>query len=174
MKQLIVLFILFVGAPVFACDEACKRAKAEADNNIKFASFLTAKYCADTTKGFVLREIKSLQSYRDQKLPIPHKGHRGGVKNIRVFILQRKDWLAECDQYLELTGQGRAFYDKETTDKIFGTMTSLADELKKVMLTPQKPDENLDAIVTPALTQFDLLFDQLESHKLLMQRKGKL
>ncbi len=48
------------------------------------------------------------------------------------------------------------------------------DELKKVMLTPQKPDENLDAIVTPALTQFDLLFDQLESHKLLMQRKGKL
>lgn len=174
MKQLIGLLFVFVCGQVLACDEACKRAKAEADNNIKFASFLTAKYCADTTKGFILREIKSLQSYRDQKLPVPHKGHRGGAKNIRIFIEQRKDWLAECDQYLELTGQGRVFSDKETTDKIFGTMTSVADELKKVMLTPQKPDENLDAIVGPAITQFDLLFDQLETYKLLMQRKGQL
>jgi hypothetical protein len=172
MKQLLVLLTLFVCSPlVLACDETCKRTKAETDNNIKFASYLNAKYCATTTKGFMLQEIKSLQSYREKQLAT---AHRGGAKNIRHFVTQRKEWLSECDKYLELTGQGRVFYDKDTTVKILGTMDTVADELKKIMSRPQNPAENLDLVITPAAAQFDLLFDQLEEHKLLMQRKGQL
>lgn len=171
LKCLIIPLAFFINAPAFACNDACKRAKAEADNNIKFASHLTAIYCASTTKGFMLQEIKLLQSYREKQLPT---AHRGGAKNIRHFVNQRKEWLAECDKYLELTGQGRAFHDKETTDKIMSTMGNIADELKKVMMRPKNPAENLDTVITPASTQFDLLFEQLEAHKLLMQRKGVL
>ncbi len=172
MKQFWIFLTLFFCSPLmFACDENCKRTKAETDNNIKFASYLNAKYCATTTKGFMLQEIKSLQAYRDKQLPT---AHRGGAKNISHFITQRKEWLSECDKYLELTGQGRVFYDKETTTKIITTMTSVADELKKLMLRPQNPAENLSFVIAPAAEQFDLLFKQLEEHKLMLQRKGQL
>lgn len=172
MKRIFILLTLFVCSPlVLACDEACKRTKAETDNNIKFASYLTAKYCSTTTKSFMLQEIKSLKLYREKQLAT---AHRGGAKNIRHFVTQRREWLSECDKYLELTGQGRAFYDKDTTVKILGTMNALSDELKKIMSRPQNPAENLEVVVAPAATQFDLLFTQLEEHKLLLQRKGQL
>jgi hypothetical protein len=175
MKQFLVFLTLFVCSPlVLACDEACKRTKAETDNNIKFASYLNAKYCATTTKGFMLQEIKSLQAYRAKQLITPHKGYRGGAKNIRHFVSQRKEWLAECDKYLELTGQGRVFYDKDTTAKIMNTMTSVSDELKKITLLAQDPTDNIDTVSAGAAVQFDLLFTQLDEHKLLMQRKGQL
>lgn len=172
MKTLCVaLLTLFLCPLALACDETCKRTKAETDNNIKFASYLNSKYCASTTKGFVLQEIKSLQAYRDKQLAT---AHRGGAKNIRNFVMQRKDWLSECDRYLELTSQGRVFYNKETTDKIIGTMNELSDELQKIMKRPQNPAENLELVVTPAAGKFDLLFAQLEDYKLMLQRKGLL
>jgi len=172
MKHLWVFITLLACAPwTLACDETCKRSQAEADNNIKFASYLNAKYCATTTKGFILQEIKSLKAYREKQLST---GHRGGAKNIRNFITQRKEWLSECDKYLDLTEQGRVFYDKESTDKIIGTMTAVSAELKKIMMRPQNPDEILDVVTAPAAEQFDLLFAQLEEHKLMLQRKGQL
>ena len=172
MKQLLIFLTLVVCSPlVLACDEACKKAKAETDNNIKFASYLNAKYCETTTKGFMLQEVKSLQGYRDKQLAT---AHRGGAKNIRDFVVQRREWLAECDKYLSLTDQGRVFRDKETTDKILTTMNNVAAELKKIMSRPKNPTENVLLIVEPAAAQFDLLFQQLEEHKLMMQRKGLL
>jgi hypothetical protein len=172
MKELWVALLILLFCPMaLACDEACKRAKAETSNNIKFASYLNNKYCSTTTKGFALQEIKSLQAYRDKQLAT---AHRGGAKNIRNFVLQRKEWLSECDRYLELTGQGRAFYDKDTTDKITSSMIAVADELKKIMMRPQNPAENLELVVAPAAAKFDLLFTQLEEYKLMLQRKGLL
>lgn len=172
MKQLLIFLTLVVCSPlVMACDEACKKAKAETDNNIKFASYLNAKYCESTTKGFMLQEVKSLQGYRDRQLAT---AHRGGAKNIRDFVVQRREWLAECDKYLSLTDQGRVFRDKETTEKILTTMNNVAAELKKIMSRPKNPAENVLLIVEPAAAQFDLLFQQLEEHKLMMQRKGLL
>jgi hypothetical protein len=172
MKQLLIFLTLVVCSPlVLACDEACKKAKAETDNNIKFASYLTAKYCADTTKSFMLQEVKSLRAYRDKQLAT---AHRGGASNIRNFVVQRREWLAECDKYLSLTEQGRAFRDKETTEKILSTMEKVGAELKKIMSRPKNPAENVLLIVEPAAAQFDVLFQQLEEHKLMMQRKGLL
>lgn len=172
MKTLCVALLTLLLSPLaLACDETCKRTKAETDNNIKFASYLNSKYCASTTKGFILQEIKSLQAYRDKQLST---AHRGGAKNIRNFVMQRKDWLSECDRYLELTGQGRVFYNKETTDKITGTMNELSDELQKIMKRPQNPAENLELVIAPAAGKFDLLFAQLEDYKLMLQRKGLL
>lgn len=172
MKQLLIFLTLVVCSPlVWSCDENCKKAKAEADNNIKFASYLNAKYCATTTKGFMLQEVKSLQAYREKQLAT---AHRGGAKNIRHFVVQRREWLAECDKYLTLTQQGRVFYDKDTTEKIMATMDGVSDELKKIMSRPKNPAENVLLVVDPAAKKFDLLFQQLEEHKLMMQRKGQL
>ena len=172
MKELWVALLILLFCPLaLACDETYKRAKAETDNNIKFASYLNSKYCSTTTKGFALQEIKSLQAYRDKQLAT---AHRGGAKNIRNFVMQRKEWLSECDRYLELTGQGRVFFNKEMTDRITSTMIALSDDLKKIMMRPQNPGENLDLVIAPAAAKFDLLFTQLEEYKLTLQRKGLL
>ena len=154
-----------------ACDEACKRAKAEAANNIKLASYLNAKYCKSTGLDFLIQGRKSLQAYRDKQLPT---AHRGGAKNIRNFILQRKDWLQECDNYLQLTEQGRIFRDKDSTDKIITSMTGTASELEKIMKRPKVQSESLELVIAPAAQKFDELFKLIDAHYLELQRRGLL
>lgn len=155
----------------FACDEACKRSKAEAANNVKFATYLNAKYCQSTSVDFLLQGRKSLQAYREKQLPT---AHRGGAKNIRNFILQRKDWLQECDKYLQLTEQGRVFRDKENTEKILTALTSTADELQKIMMRPRAEIESLELVTAPAAQKFDELFKNVDNHYLELQRRGLL
>lgn len=154
-----------------ACDEACKRAKAEEANNIKFASYLNLKYCQTTGVDFLLQGRKSLQSYREKQLPT---AHRGGAKNIRNFIMQRKDWLQECDNYLQLTEQGRIFRDKNSTEKILSSLTSTADELHKIMMRPRADIESLELVTAQAGLQFDELFKNVDAHYLELQRRGLL
>jgi hypothetical protein len=172
MKKITLMLFLLVLSPfTFACDEACKRAKAEAANNVKFATYLNAKYCQSTGLDFLMQGRKSLQSYRDKQLAT---AHRGGAKNIRNFILQRKDWLLECDNYLSLTEQGRIFRDKDSTDKILGAMVTTADELKKIMARPKVEVESLELVTAPAAQQFDDLFKAVDAHYLELQRRGLL
>lgn len=172
MKKILLTLALLTLAQVgHACDETCKRAKAEAANNIKFATYLSAKYCKQTSTDFLLHGKKSLQSYREKQLPT---AHRGGAKNIRNFILQRKDWLQECDKYLQLTEQGRVFRDKDSTEKIFGAMTDTANELEKIMKRPKNNTEVLELVVAPAGQKFDQLFQLVDAHYLELQRRGLL
>ncbi len=120
---------------------------------------------------FLIQGKKSLQTYREKQLPT---AHRGGAKNIRNFVLQRKDWLQECDKYLQLTEQGRVFRDKESTDKIIGAMTATADELEKIMKRPKNDAEVLDLVIAPAGQKFDDLFKLVDGHYLELQRRGLL
>lgn len=170
-KILLIITLLSLSQFGFACDEACKRAKAETTNNVKFASYLNAKYCQSTGMDFLLQGRKSLQAYRDKQLPT---AHRGGAKNIRNFILQRKDWLQECDKYLELTEQGRIFRDKDSTDKIITAMAGTAEALEKIMKRPKVEVENLDVVTAPAAQKFDDLFKLVDAHYLELQRRGLL
>lgn len=170
-KILLTICLLSFSHLAFSCDETCKRTKAEAVNNIKFASYLNAKYCQQTSTDFLLQGKRSLVSYRDKQLPT---AHRGGAKNIRNFILQRKDWLQECDKYLQLTDQGRIFRDKETTDKILGAMTATAAELEKIMKRPKNDAEVRELVVAPAGQKFDDLFKLVDGHYLELQRRGLL
>ncbi len=172
MKKLFLFITLLWMAPwVSACDETCKRTKAEEANNIKFASYLNAKYCQSTSLDFLLQGRKSLQAYREKQLAT---AHRGGAKNIRNFILQRKDWLQECDQYLQLTDQGRIFRNKESTEKIFTSLTTTANELHKIMMRPRVEVESLELVTAAAGASFDELFKQVDAHYLELQRRGLL
>jgi len=171
MKILFIFSVLSFSQLGFACDETCKRTKAEAANNVKFASYLNVKYCKSTGNDFLSQGRKSLQTYREKQLPT---GHRGGAKNIRNFILQRKDWLQECDTYLQLTEQGRIFRDKQSTDKIMSAMTITADELQKIVKRPQNQIESLELVTAPAAQKFDELFKVVDSHYLELQRRGLL
>ncbi|WP_062064852.1 hypothetical protein [Cellvibrio sp. OA-2007] len=170
-KILLIIALLSLSQFGFSCDETCKRTKAETANNVKFASYLNAKYCKSTGLDFLMQGRRSLQSYRDKQLPT---AHRGGAKNIRNFILQRKDWLQECDNYLDLTEQGRIFRDKETTDKIMAAMTGTAEELHKIMRRPKSDIESLEMVIAPAATKFDELFKLIDAHYLELQRRGLL
>ena len=170
-KILLTIALLSLSQFGFTCDEACKRTKAEATNNIKFASYLNAKYCQSTGVDFLLQGRRSLQTYREKQLPT---AHRGGAKNIRNFILQRKDWLQECDNYLQLTDQGRIFRDKDSTDKIITAMSGTADALEKIMKRPQVETESLELVAAPAATKFDDLFKLIDAQYLELQRRGLL
>lgn len=170
-KILLIIAMISLSQFSFACDESCKRTKAETANNVKFAGYLNAKYCQSTAIDFLLQGRKSLQSYRDKQLPT---AHRGGAKNIRNFILQRKDWLQECDKYLQLTEQGRIFRDKDSTDKIITAMTGTASELEKLMKRPKAEGENLELVIAPAAQKFDEMFKLVDGHYLELQKRGLL
>ena len=170
MKFLIcTLFLLTLSNVSIACDEDCKRTEAEVTNNVKFASYLNAKYCKSTAQDFILRGTKSLRAYREKQLAT---AHRGGAKNIRNFIIQRKDWLSECDSYLLLTDQDRIFRNKATTESILNTLDAVAKELNKIMMRTPAAGEDLILISTPAGQQLDILFKQVDDHYLELQRRG--
>lgn len=170
-KILLAITLLSLSQFGFSCDEACKRAKAETANSVKFPSYLNAKYCQSTGLDFLMQGRKSLQAYRDKQLPT---AHRGGAKNIRNFILQRKDWLQECDKYLQLTEQGRVFRDKDSTDKIIAAMTGAATELEKIMKRPAAAVESLELVTAPAISKFEELFKLVDAYYLELQRRGLL
>jgi len=164
------LLLLSLSQASFSCDEACKREKAETANNIKFASYLNAKYCKSTAQDFILRGSKSLKTYRETQLV--QTAHRGGAKNIRNYVTQRKDWLEECNNYLKLTDQGYIFRTKETSEKILKTMDEVAIELKNIMLRRPVADEVLSVVTQPATDKFDQLFKLVDDHYLELQRRG--
>lgn len=170
MNKLLIAIALLAFAQVgFACDEACKRANVESAKNIKFASYLNLKYCQSTANDFLLNVRKSLQSYRDKQLST---AHRGGAKNIRNFILQRHDWLRECDNYMEQLDMGNVFRQKDTTENIFKAMNNTAEELHKIMMRPKKAEEDLGMVTAPAEVRFDEMFQLVDEHFIELQKRG--
>jgi len=166
---LLTLALIFVVPQCFACDEACKRSQAEASGDIKFPSYLNFKYCQSTTQDFLLHARKSLQLYRDKQLIT---GHRGGAKNIRNFIIQRRDWLQECETYLEATDLGYVFRQKDTTDEIFSSMDDVVEALKQLIIRPGNPNESLNLVTAPTAQKFDNMFNLIDQHFLELQKRG--
>ncbi|TQV67762.1 hypothetical protein FKG94_24845 [Exilibacterium tricleocarpae] len=171
MKKIICLFFLFGLTPqALSCDEECRKQLAEAKYSVDFPGYLTRKYCNDIAGEFMTTSMKSLQSYRFKHL---ESKHRGGMRNTGRFIEQRKEWLAECDQYLKYTDYGRLFKDAETTDRIFAAMTSVSVELASLVEGATYTDEAGDASTQVAAEKFDLLFKLVDNHKTLLQIRGQ-
>src|SRR5690625_7281549 len=103
-----------------------------AEHDVRFPSYLTASYCRDTSVDFLLRARDSLSSYEEKNLPT---GHKGGMRNIRTFLQQRKQWLEECDQYLSLTGQGREMRDEATTHEVLEAIYAVDRALEHLMVS---------------------------------------
>ncbi len=154
-----------------ACNEDCKRAQAEANNNSKYPSYLNLKYCQNTTHDFLLDARQSLQRYRDKQLPT---AHRGGARNIRQYILQRRDWLQECETYMRALGAGNVFRQKTTTEHIFTSMNQVAEELHKIMLRKENKAEVKALVTEPAVEAFDKLFSHVDNHIQDLQLRGLL
>jgi len=170
MKTLITLLLLVACLPAAACDEDCKRTKAEQEHDVDFPGYLNASYCQDTTVNFLLRARKSLEQYRQDKLKT---GHKGGMRNIRNYLQQRKQWLMECDNYLLLTGQGRVFDNKETTEKIFAATDRVIDELEQLMRTGGGIHVS-SQLAEIAGQRLDSLFAAVDNHRTELQLKGQL
>ncbi len=171
MKQLFTCILLsLMASGALACDETCKRDRAMKEHNVSFPKYLTVKFCKTTSVDFLIRDVKSLQGYREKQLP---GGHKGGMNNIRKLLEQRKEWLVECDDYLRLTKQGRVFENKKSTDSIFNSMDKVTGELNNLIYNG---DSNV--IVTNGIDiaeqHFDHLFAEMEQHKLDLQLKGRL
>lgn len=172
MKRVLALALctLLSSGAFAACDENCKREQAMKEHNVSFPSYLTAKFCKTTSIDFLIRDVKSLQGYRDKQLP---GGHKGGMNNIRKLLEKRKLWLTECDDYLRLTNQGRVFDSEATTVTIFASMDKVTNELNALIYNG---DSNV--IVTSGVDiveqYFDHLFDVMGQHKTDLQLKGRL
>jgi len=170
MRKFLFLLIPFLSVTAFACDENCKRDAAMAEHDVRFPSYLTASYCRDTSVDFLLRARDSLSSYQEKNLPT---GHKGGMRNIRTFLQQRKQWLEECDQYLSLTGQGRVFRDEATTQQILDAIDAVSSELERLMgsgtgvRVPQSQ-------VAGADHRLELLFSAMDNHRTELQLRGQL
>jgi len=172
MNRLIFTVLLtFIAPAALACDETCMRDKAMAENNVTFPSYLESKYCKTTSIDFLVGARKSLQKYFDDRLD---SAHRGGIRNIRNFIEQRKEWLQECDNYLALTKRGRIFRTPETTDEIFGVMAVLSNELERLVRLPRTPDEDGFELTAGARQSFQQLFTLVDAHRTDLQLRGQL
>jgi hypothetical protein len=172
MNRLILIFILALLAPsALACDETCRRDKAMTEHKVTFPSYLDSKYCKTTNVDFLVGARKSLQKYYDERL---NSAHRGGIRNIRNFLEQRKEWLLECDKYLSLTDQGRIFRTKSNTDEIFGAMTSLSDELNRLIGIRSVANEDGYELTASSRQRFEHLFKLVDAHRTDLQLRGQL
>lgn len=172
MKKLLSVLLLTLIAPIaFACDETCMREKAMQESDVKFPAYLDSTYCKTTVKDFLVNSRKSLQKYREQRLVT---GHRGGIRNIRNFIEQRKEWLQECDNYLSVINQGRVFRNAGTTQELFSAMNSLSKELEVLVYRPKNNAEDTFQVTQSAGQKFDLMFRLMDAHRTDLQLRGQL
>ena len=174
MKNLLLpialMLLALAGSQANACDEDCKRKQAMEKHNVVFPSYLNAKFCETTSVDFLLRDYVSLETYRNERLPT---GHKGGMNNIRKMLEQRKEWLTECDDYLRLTGQGRVFYNAETTKTVFAAIDKVTTELNSLVYNGSQ-----EVIVTNGVDiaeqDFDKMLGVLDQHKTNLQLRGQL
>lgn len=164
------LFLLLCNS-AFACDEACKKAEAEAKQQSKFLSFLSWKYCDQLKYDFMTTDIESLMSYGSTHFQAKFKGP---IKNIVSMIEQRESWLAECDDYLSKTRDERIFYDTATTQDVFNKMTRVKKELNAVLDGVSYSSSQGDETQKIVRERFETLYDTVDTHKNLMHLKGKL
>lgn len=165
-----ILGLLVGSSAAFGCDEKCKKEEAQATHNVSFPGYLSWGFCEDTRMQFMASAIPSLEKYRDGEIDTRYKGP---LKNIKSFVNQRKDWLAECDEYLKLTGKGRIFDDSKTTGQIFAAMDSVTKELDALIAGATYSNEYGDDSAEQVRSRFDSLLKLVDDHKTLMHLKGK-
>ncbi|GAB1268470.1 hypothetical protein NBRC116493_17230 [Aurantivibrio infirmus] len=171
MKKLIGLLVLFgVALPALGCDEACLKNRASATHNIEFPGYLTWKFCEDTKASFMEGDIPSLQNYRNKRLNIKHKNR---MKNIQSFVEQRKEWLQECDKYMQLTDHGRIFKDSKTTGEVFESMDAVSKELASLIQGATYVSAEGGSDNEVVASKFDQLFKLVDDHKTMMMIKGQ-
>ena len=170
-KTLLFLHLVLIAPFPFACDETCMRERVMAEHDVKFPAYVDSKYCKTTSVDFLVNARKSLQKYREDRLS---SGHRGGIRNIRNFIEQRKEWLQECDKYLEMTKQRRVFRTGETTEQILNSMDSLSKELHSLIYRPKNAAEDTHQLTELAGQKFELMFQLMDAHRTDLQLRGLL
>jgi|MDSY01.1.fsa_nt_gb hypothetical protein len=169
MKKIIfAIALLILTAPTFACDETCKRQQAEQKTGEKLAGYLSWQFCDETKESFLTLAMPSLEKYNEQNNNGMTEGTRrkAAMRNTRIYINNQKDWLAECDHYLEVTHKGHIFKDKKTTKKIFGDMESVSSELLAQMKGAIYTDGNtgLDTSNQVSAEKFEALFTSIRMH----------
>ncbi len=170
MKTLISLLLLLgLSVNVLACDEQCRRNKAMQANHVEFPNYLTWDFCETTKMTFMERDIPSLLSYRNERMTTKY---RGSMRNTKNFLVQREEWLKECNDYMVMTGKDPLFKDTKTTNSIFSSMTSVAEELDALIggVTYASDDGNDSKV---AGDKFDMLFKLVDDHKTLLMIKGQ-
>lgn len=171
MKNIIIVFVIsltVVAQAAFGCDEQCLKEKAQAKHNVKFPSYLTWKYCEGIAVDFMTSAVRSLDSYRNNHFSTKYKGP---LKNTRSFLVQRKDWLQECDDYLIKTKKSRVFNDTKTTTKIFTSIDNVSGEFQALIKgASYASNEDAQEVMNEKI---NTLFKQVEDHKTIMHLKGK-
>ncbi|MYM62772.1 hypothetical protein [Pseudomaricurvus sp. HS19] len=141
-------------------------AQAEDD----FPSYLSPKYCTDVKLDFMTSSMKSLRRYRDSQLA---SRHRGGMNNIRTYLMQRQEWLLECDSYLQATRETRLFKDDATSANIFNAIESVSSELQSLIAGVSYSVEPGGEITDVASQKFDRLFKLVDDHQTLLMMRGQ-
>ncbi|WP_185236390.1 hypothetical protein [Teredinibacter franksiae] len=173
MKYLAMIFTLaltVLASSAYGCDEKCAKDKAEAEKNVQFPGYMSWKFCEDTRMDFMTSSMESLDKYRSKHFDTRYKG---GIRNIKNYMVQRKAWLVECDTYMQLTGKGRIFEDNKTTKKIFKAMDSVTKELGDLIagVTYSSSLGQDSSVVLNG--HFETLFTAVDDHKNIMLLKGR-
>jgi hypothetical protein len=169
MKKIITaIALLILTAPVFACDEACKRLQAEQKTGEKLPSYLSWQYCDETKESFLTSTMRSLEKFNDKHNNGTAKGTRrkAALRNTQKYIDTQKDWLTECDHYLAATHKGHIFKDEKSTKKIFADMDNISAELLAQMKGASYTDgiTGLDTSNDVAAEKFETLFTSIRMH----------
>jgi len=154
--------------PAFASDEATIKAEAELKTGQKLPGYLSWSYCDEIKQEFLTSSMRSLQKFNDKQLAGSDANTRrdASLRNTQKYIEARKEWLYECDNYLQVTGKGRIFKDDDTTVKIFGNISSINDELVAQM----QGDDRFNAVTGEdtsaqvAAEKFEALFTSIQLH----------
>ncbi len=154
----------------YGCDEECRKLKAQEANNMTFSSYVSWQYCDDVRMDFMTTAMRSLENYQTKHFNTKYKG---GMRNTKNFLEQRKEWLQECDTYLRLTDKGRIFDDEKTTKEVFAKMDAVTKELDALLsgvTYTSSFGQDASAVVGD---KFQALFKVVDDHKTLMHMKGR-
>lgn len=172
MKKLIPFFaigIALICQASFACeDEACLREKAQTKYNVTFPSYLTQKYCEGITMDFMRSTVRSLDKYRSENFNTKYKGP---LKNTRNYLVQRKEWLQECDDYLSKTQNIRVFGNDKTTKQIFASIDKVSNEFADLIKGVSYSSDDEAKVIMDG--KINTLFQLVDDHKTIMHLKGK-
>lgn len=168
-KTISSLVLLMMTQGAMACDEACKKQAAMDQHNIKLPGYLSWKYCESTKDIFMSSTLRGLQRYSDQSMA---KSGKTGLNNTKKHIDREVAALEECDNYYQLTDNGRLFNDKATTEKVFKELESIDTELETLMGSISHSTQMTPEMTSMAQSRFEQLFKTVDDHKALMHLRG--
>jgi len=163
----LVMFTM-LSSSAFSCDEKCLRDKAQASSKVTFPAYLTWKYCDGIAMDFMTSAMRSLNSYHTNNFNTKFKGP---LKNTRNYLVQRTEWVKECDNYLKLTKNKRIFGDSKMTDSILASVKKVDEEFAALIEGASYSTEN-DAKEAMG-SKIQALAKLVDDHKTIMHMKGR-